>query len=366
MNTIGILGATGAIGSRTLKLLQGKYKLRASYLHNERQSTDDCEYMRVDVSKEEDLRKFMDGLSAGFKCAGAAYFNGERVSKIAGELKIPYIDPSGETFLEGKLEELKKDNIFVLSSGYFPGLTGVLMRLICEGFDEPLSISGYSVSEEIPSQSAIEDFILTNLSGFGVTGSYYEDGQIKRDDTPVVEIIQNMPYQLTNYLSVEVEHISREFNLKKANWYNASFGEEIIGKLQQAIIEFRQGSDKYKETIKEVPKLFEKKLQDIEGYTYIYVEGTGSKNGMLYSNKSSVKCSCSSELSALIAANTAEFVLNNKVDNGIHYAMDLLKPEDVIARLEDLNVEYKHRESLEQVVEIRKEDSFEEYEEGVI
>ena len=96
------------------------------------------------------------------------------------------------------------------------------------------------------------------------------------------------------------------------------------------------------------------------------MEGTGSKNGMLYSNKSSVKCSCSSELSALIAANTAEFVLNNKVDNGIHYAMDLLKPEDVIARLEDLNVEYKHRESLEQVVEIRKEDSFEEYEEGVI
>ena len=57
MDTIGILGATGAIGSRTLKLLQGKYKLRASYLRNEKQSTKDCKYMRVDVSKEEDLRK---------------------------------------------------------------------------------------------------------------------------------------------------------------------------------------------------------------------------------------------------------------------------------------------------------------------
>ena len=87
---------------------------------------------------------------------------------------------------------------------------------------------------------------------------------------------------------------------------------------------------------------------------------------MLYSSKSSVKCSCSSELSALIAASTVEFVLNNKFDAGIHYAMDLLRPEEVIGRLKDLSVEYKHRESLEQIIEIGKEDSFEEYEEGVI
>ncbi len=366
MKTIGILGATGAIGSRTLKLLEGKFHIRASYLNNMRESTENVEYVKVDASKDEDIRRFMSGLSAVVNCAGASFLNGERISRIAGELKIPYVDPSGEAFLEEKLEAMKNDNIFVLSSGYFPGLTGVLMRYVCECFDEPISMSGYSVSEEIPSQSAIEDFILTNLSGFGVAGSYYEDGQIKRDDSPIIEIIQNHPYQLTNYLSVEAERLAKDYNLKRANWYNASFGEEIIKKLQEAVIQIKQGKDNYREIIREVPKLFEKKLKDIEGYTYIQVEGQGKRDGMLYSNKSSVKCSCSSELSALIAASTVEFVLNNKVNNGIYYAMDLLKPVEIIQRLEELGVEYKHRETVEMIVESGEEDNLADYEEGVI
>jgi len=240
------------------------------------------------------------------------------------------------------------------------------MRDICNSFTEPTEISGYSVSEEIPSFSAIEDFILTNLSGFGVTGSYYEKGEILRDETPVIEIIQNHPYELTNYLSVEAERIGREYHLQRAHWYNASFGDEIVRKMQEIIIQIRGGDPKYKDTIAEVPKLFAKKLEEMESYTYIHVEGKGYRDGMFYSQTRSVKCGCSSELSALIAASTAEYVLSHEMKPGIYYAMDLLDAAEILPRIEAVGGEYRHRENVELSVIAREEDSFAEFEEGVI
>lgn len=40
------------------------------------------------------------------------------MARIAGQLGKPYIDPSGETFLEEQIADISKMGIFVLSSGF--------------------------------------------------------------------------------------------------------------------------------------------------------------------------------------------------------------------------------------------------------
>ena len=89
--------------------------------------------------------------------------------------------------------------------------------------------------------------------------NYYEKGEVKKDSVEQIEIIHNNVYKMQNYLSVEVERIAKEYDLKKANWYNVSFGETIIKKLQEAVVAIKLGQESYQKIIEEVISLFDKK-----------------------------------------------------------------------------------------------------------
>lgn len=337
MSCIGVLGGTGEIGRRILPILRGKHSLIASYYTRARISRDDCEYVRVDISDIQQIKAFCQRCDAVINCAGASYLNGEKVARIAADLCVPYIDPSGEAFLEDKLEDVKGRNIFVLSSGYFPGMSGLLMKYICESFDVPETICGLSVSDEIPSQSAIEDFIHTNLSGFGVALSYYNNGTIEREEDERIEMIRGKGYKFQNYLTVEMERIARMYSLQKANWYNSSFGDEIIQKLQTAVIQYRSGKDGYKSTVQEVIEIFGNNLKGSDQFSYTKIGG----RGILCNNRvmvtSEISSDCSSEISAIMAAYTVESVLSTHLTNGIHYAMDIVNMEQLMADMPKLN-----------------------------
>ena len=359
MKKVAVLGGTGAIGSRVVNLLKKEYFVKASYHTRARASEENCEYAQLDISDTEAIKAFCKECSAIVNCAGASFLNGESVARVANELHIPYVDPSGEAFLEAKLQDIEKDNVFVFSSGYFPGLSGLLMRHICESFDVPEKILGLSVSEETPSQSAIEDFILTNLSGFGVALSYYDEGQIKKDDTDLFEIIKNRKYTFQNYLTVEAERVGRMFNLKQANWYNCSFGEEIVKKLQEAVVKFKVGNEAYKKIVDEVIHIFERNTKDIEHFTYVKVEGQGLVNNRRITRRAEVSSHCSSDLSAIIAAYTVKTVLNGTYENGIYYAMDVIENRALIKEFEALDVTFSMKEIEERGIQ-------DEYEEGDI
>ncbi len=359
MKKVAVLGGTGAIGSRVVNILKNEYYVKASYCTRVRASEKNCEYGALDISDVEAIKAFCKECSAIVNCAGASFLNGEKVARVAQELQIPYVDTSGEAFLEEKLADIEKNNIFVFSSGYYPGLSGLLMRHICESFDVPEKILGLSVSEEIPSQSAIEDFILTNLVGFGTALSYYDEGKIKRDDKALFEIINNRKYMFQNYLTVEAGRIGKRFNLKQANWYNCSFGDEIVRKLQEAVVKFKVGDDAYKQIVEEVIKIFERNTKDIEQFTYIKVEGQGIVNNRRISRRAEISSHCSSQLSAIIVAYTVKTLLNSEHKNGIYYAMDIIDSNELIKAFESLKVEFRLKDIEEKGIQ-------DEYEEGDI
>ncbi len=356
MKKIAVLGASGAIGQRTVDILRKKHYVKASYYSRVQDSKENCEYGKVDISGLNEIRGFCQGCDVIINCAGASYLNGEKIAREAAALHIPYIDPSGEAFLENKLEDIADKNVYVLSSGYFPGMSGLLMKHICKSFDIPETISGFSVSEEIPSQSAIEDFVLTNLSGFGTAFSYYDDGKIRKDDKERIEIIHNQVYRLQNYLSVEAKRIAEEYSLKRANWLNASFGDEIIKKLQEAVVAIKLENRPYKKVIEEVIELFRDKLLDTEPFTYIRVEGQGIRGEKRIIRTAKVESDCSSEISAIVAAEAAEKILNSSLKNGIYYAMDMIDSEKLIQDLPEYGVKI----SIENVEERMADDKYEE------
>lgn len=359
MKRVGVLGGTGEIGKRIVNILRNEYSLISSYYTRYQESEENCVFTKIDISDSEEIKHFCEQCDIIVNCAGASYLNGEKVARIATERHIPYIDPSGEAFLEKKISDIKDDNIFVLSSGYFPGMSGLLMRHICESFDIPEIICGLSVSEEIPSQSAIEDFILTNLSGFGVALNYYDNGEIKKDESEIFEVIRNKGYRFQNYLTVETERIAKKYFLQKANWYNSSFGDEIIRKLQEAVIKLKLGGDGYKEIVKEVIEIFEKNVKSNEQFTYIKIEGQGITGNKRISKKAEMTSDCSSEISAIIAAYAVKSVLDSNLNNGIYYAMDIINSKTLIENLSGLNAKL----TMCDLEERRPED---EYEEGAI
>lgn len=338
MSCIGVLGGTGEIGSRILPILKGKHSLIASYYTRVRMSHDDCEYMRVDISDRQQIKAFCQRCDVVINCAGASYLNGENVARIAADFCVPYIDPSGEAFLEDKLKEVKDRNIFVLSSGYFPGMSGLLMKYTCGFFDVPETICGLSVSDEIPSQSAIEDFILTNLSGFGTALCCYNSGTIERDENERIEMIRGKEYKFQNYLTVEAERVAKMYSLQKANWYNSSFGDAIIQKLQTAVIQYRSGKNEYKSTVREVIKTFRNNIKDSRQFSYTRIEGRGILRNNRIMMTSEISSDCSSEISAVIAAYAAEAALSTDLANGIHYAMDIVNMDQLMVDIPKLNV----------------------------
>ena len=195
---IGILGGSGQIGKRCIAILKknNNYSILASYNKNYVSNDTNCKYVNLDVGNIEALKNFVERCDIVLNCAGASYINGEMIARVASDVGVPYIDPSGESFLEDRLEDISNENIFILSAGYFPGLSGLMLEYAAKYFDKPLSIDGFNISKEVPSYSAVEDFILTNLSGFGRSLSSYLDGEIINNECRKNELYREKNYEM--------------------------------------------------------------------------------------------------------------------------------------------------------------------------
>ena len=128
---IGVLGGSGEIGKRCVNILTEKgYTVMASYRTRKPMENNENVYVQLDICYENELCMFMANCDVVINCAGASFINGEKIARTAAKMKIPLVDPSGESFLEERIKDIQKDNVFVLSSGCFPGMTGVLLNFL--------------------------------------------------------------------------------------------------------------------------------------------------------------------------------------------------------------------------------------------
>lgn len=94
MKKVGILGGTGEIGKRVVKLLENQYELLVSYHSVKPSVTAHNQYIQLDVDISDDLESFCSQCSIIVNCAGASFVNGEKIARAAAKYHIPVVDPS--------------------------------------------------------------------------------------------------------------------------------------------------------------------------------------------------------------------------------------------------------------------------------
>lgn len=345
---IGILGGSGNIGSKCIDILGEEYQIYATFMSNKKEDLEYCKYIQMDINDLNKLSKFCKQIDVLINCAGASYKNGEKIAKIASQYNIPYIDPSGESFLEEKLE-YEFNNIFVLSAGYFPGLSGIMANYACSNLKTVDFLEGFNISEEIPSISAVEDFVLTNLSGFGKSLYCYKDNEYVHDDSFKYENINGKFYKLSNYITREFVRIAEKFGVKKANWFNQIYEEEVIRKMQEIVLKSDTFNLNYKNDIESIISLFEKNTSE-KKFNRLKVSASNTTERI----EIEIESEDSSTMSAIICANTVKEIFRKKYKKGLYYSMDILDFKNIEKDLKTKNIR----------VYEKKEEK--EYDEGVI
>lgn len=346
---VGILGGSGNIGSKVIKLLENDYEIIATYRGRFCKDTPFCKYRKLDINNIDDLNLFCKDIDILLNCAGASYNNGEYIARIATKWNVPYIDPSGEGFLESKLEDISDKNIFVLSAGYFPGLSGILAKYVCQELDEIDFLKGLSISEEIPSKSALEDFILTSISDFGKSMHSYINGKLVYDDAIKYKQLFGKTYILKNYITKEFIRISKEFNIKCCNWYSRSQDEEIIKKIQSILGDESINGNINSEIIDSIIYSIQNKTTN-DKFSFINIKAEGNKADNLEKINIDIMANQSGDMSAFLAMETIKEVISNilfKNKVGIYYAMDILSPGEIVSKLKTGNYGVAIKERIE-------------------
>lgn len=176
MEKIGILGGSGEVGSKVVELLKNTFKIKVSYNKNLPQTMfEEVEYYQLEISNEIALDNFIKECKIIVNCASSSFVNGINVAKVCSKFSVVYIDPFGADYLEGKIQEYGLKGAFILSCGCFPGMTGIVLKYLCEKFNNIDCISGINIDGQTPGINGIIDFALSGLRGFGEPFCYYKN-----------------------------------------------------------------------------------------------------------------------------------------------------------------------------------------------
>ena len=330
MYNIGILGGTGEIGKRIVALCGEEYNVRASYHSRKPENiVSSVEYLPVDLNDSSQLRSFMQGCDIVINCAGSSFMTGEKAAIAAAETGAAYIDPFGAGFLAEKLAPYADKNKFVLMSGCFPGMTGIMAEYLCRGFSKVETINGINIDHQVPSLYGTVDFILSGIRGFGEASMFYSAGSKIRDNSETVFTDHsgnrvNAQY----YYNTELDDIVRKYVPDRAAWYAPVLSGELIGIMQKAVFACLASGDdnaviEHAKNIKQAVK-----SAGASGDCEIQITVDGTVNSQKFERKLTLfSPKGSSDISAAILFASAEAILSGEYGNGIYYAYQVADPD---------------------------------------
>jgi len=147
--TIGVLGASGAVGKKLTKellgnaknnvIVAGRKEKKLQEIYNKFDKTVDI--CKADARNKKDLKKFYSKIDIVVNCSGPAHIFKALPAKIAIEETIPYVE-SGISLLNECNKSIKeidqnakeKGILIVTGAGVFPGLSRVLLELASHTF----------------------------------------------------------------------------------------------------------------------------------------------------------------------------------------------------------------------------------------
>lgn len=236
-----IFGSGGSVGSAAASELRRRgFRLRlctrrASKNHRSYDIAGDADnIVCLDVNDFDAARKFCRGADVVIGAAGPSFLLSEAMFSAACAEKVPYVDPGGG-FLMSRNNLRNHTGIpGVLDAGVFPGLSGLLVRLVLKEAREQcrkmeVAAGGsYSFTKAAAADFAAE----SGAAGGGVPLACIREGNIVPAQNPEmpelpfgVRALKSFPY-----LSGEIRRIARQHGLRSVDSYTL-----VEGKVLKAI-----------------------------------------------------------------------------------------------------------------------------------
>lgn len=225
-----IFGSCGSVGSAAAIELQRRgFHLRLA-TRPESKNNKICHIARdgddivdVDVNDFYEARKFCRGADVVIGAAGPSFLLSEAMFYAACAEKVPYVDPGG-SFLVSKNNLNNKIKIpSILAAGVFPGLSGLLIKLIMnEGKDQCMKLKVAVGGRYSFTKAASGDFVDESRGiGSGVPMACIRDGNIHPAENMEIGELPSCISDLKSfpYLSEEVQRISRQNSVYAVDSY---------------------------------------------------------------------------------------------------------------------------------------------------
>lgn len=208
---IGIIGASGKIGSEIIKTLNVKApqeQLRCGYHSNRR--SDGNQWVCVDIDDRNDIKAFMEGCALVINTAGPSERYSQKVMEAALECGVSLIDV-GHSRCYAKTTRLNKGQRMIYACGAVPGIIGFIPRKLAEDFDHIYSLNVNIALREMLTLTAARDL---------VTASQLPDGKAsgikaKTENIPLIgdEVYR---YQFSDEESAAIDTL---LHVRSSSWY---------------------------------------------------------------------------------------------------------------------------------------------------
>ena len=342
IESIGVLGGTGAVGRTAVERLRG-FGLpvliggRDLGRAEEVARATDAQAVAVDLFDDASLAAFCGRCSVVLNCAGPSYRVLDRVARAALAAGADYVDAAGdqvavEAFTQAPPARLAH-RAAVFSAGLMPGLSGLLPRLLLDGTPVARLDVYVGGSVEISEVSAV-DALLTRGPKFGHALARWRDGRVAPHTLAPLRSITLPGFHgrvhAVPFLSTEMIELASRAGLTELRNYTVYATDNLPQAFAAAWADDSRPPETHAASIAEAAH------RDVEAHGRHYAVLAYARPPVgsgLPARRVLLRTPDSYPLSGVVAAITAREVAAGAVAPGAHYASEALDPEAVAQEL---------------------------------
>lgn len=339
MKKVGILGASGKIGFMAAKALEGSCHIKGGSRNYKEcfKEIEGFEWKEVDIYDSASLSNFCEDCEIILNCTGPAGVVKERVAVTAGELGITYVDTSDNILVDEEFNKaLPPDSAYVGGAGYVPGLGGLLIKWISKQLFDRFDLAKcFQGGKQRFSTTALTDIVLGSLSGNGKGDSYYRNGRILKEHNlgAVKKFIPGSEQEvlMKAFLNDEMMDAARKNKVKELHWMN-TVSDEKMADLVMECVQILLASDREQalSIIQEkAGEYVEQDKTEQKEWSAVVMECRGKKDDITKEYILSYEVEKEEEVCGMIAALVVKHLLNNKTENGIYWAHDIVSTDEI-------------------------------------
>lgn len=332
---IGVLGGNGNIGKLLIGYLnEQNYKLSVA---NRRKKVDYINQSIFDVRDEKNLERFISDNDIIVNCIGPSFHYSEYILKNTLKHSKIYIDPFGDDYILKDIRRINTSKV-VISSGDYPGFTGVLPCWIKEKyFDtlENISIS-YKAGGNITA-TGLFDLLMSSYVGFGKSNYYYKNGRYERTNSTTKKryskFINKFLYE-EEYVNKEAIDVSNKLGIREMHFKNMNVEKSdhvLFGNMYFDMLSKKNFSEKIS-LLQHHATMFNNSNDNTENTLY-YIEARGNKDKNKQFIAMEILCKDSSAISAYMLYKSIEAVINLDLAYGKYRPFEILNSDDLIKNM---------------------------------